>query len=257
MKIGFFDSGLGGLVVMNAVRKLLPQYDYVFYGDTANLPYGNKTEEEIHELTRDGVEWLYEEDCALVIIACNTASAETLRRLQDDWLTDNYPGRKLLGVIVPMVEEVLDCAAKRTVLIATARTIDSKKYPRTFADYPDAPELVELATPALVPLIEAGRVDDAFLLVEQIIKEGLQSGMDSLILGCTHYALMLPLLNEKYGNELMVFSPDVVIPKKVYRYLERHPEIAEELSTGGTIQLHLTANRPEYQGFIERSTESK
>lgn len=252
MKLGLFDSGLGGLVVMQAVRESMPQYDYVFYGDTANLPYGNKTEEEIYELTREGVEWLFEEGCVLVIVACNTASATTVRRLQNEWLIEYYPERRLLGVIVPMVEEVLDCKAKRTVLIATKRTVASNKYPDTLAEYGDGPQLFSIATPALVPLIEAGKIDDALMEVVAIVEEGQRAGMDSLILGCTHYALLRPALTERYGNDLMIFSPDLIIPPKVYRYLERHPDIKELLSITGTVQINLTENRPEYQSFIQQ-----
>jgi glutamate racemase len=251
MKIGFFDSGLGGLVVMNAVRNLLPQYDYVFFGDTANLPFGDKTEEEIFELTRDGAERLFEEDCALVIVACNTASAETVRRLQNEWLEEEYPDRKLLGVIVPMVEEVLDCAAKKTVLIATTRTVSSQKYEQLFEEYEDAPQLISIATPRLASLIEAGKIEEAFYEVKDIVDEALKAGADSLILGCTHYALLRPLLQEQYQVEpIMIFSPDQIIPKKVLRYLQRHNEITDELSEQGTVEMFLSANKPEYHNFI-------
>jgi glutamate racemase len=108
MKIGFFDSGLGGLTILKAVVKELPQYDYVYYGDTLHLPYGDKTEEEIFTLTKTGIEYLFEKGCVLVIVACNTASAETLRKLQDSWLLETYPDRKVLGVIVPTLERVLE-----------------------------------------------------------------------------------------------------------------------------------------------------
>jgi len=252
MKIGFFDSGLGGLVVMNSVRNLLPQYDYVFFGDTVNLPFGDKTEEEIFDLTRDGVERLFEEDCNLVLVACNTASAETLRRLRDDWLEEEYPGRKLLGVIVPMVEEVLDCNAKKAVLIATTRTVSSCKYEQLFAEYEDAPQLVSIATPNLAPLIEAGKIEEAFYEVKDIANEALKAGADSLILGCTHYALLRPLLQEYCQAEsLMIFSPDQIIPKKVLWYLERHAEITDELTLGGTLDVQLSKNRPEYKTFLQ------
>jgi len=252
MKIGFFDSGLGGLVVMNAVRNLLPHYDYVYFGDTANLPYGDKSEEEIFALTKSGVEFLYESDCTLVIIACNTASAETLRQLQDHWLPYTYPDRKLLGVIVPMAEEVVECKAKCPALIATKRTITSGKYEKVFSDFPQAPEVFAISTPQLVPLIEAGKLEEAVSIVEGIIEEGLTAGMDSIILGCTHYALLLPYLNERYGNTLMIFSPDQVIPKKVYKYLEKHTSLASCLTTDGTLTLHLSADRPEYQKFLQK-----
>jgi glutamate racemase len=128
MKIGFFDSGLGGLMILKAVAKALPEFDYEFYGDTANLPYGDKSEAAIYELTKQGVEHLFKRDCALVIVACNTASAETLRRLQDEYLPESYPDRRILGVIIPTVEEVMQEKYSNAILLATKRTVESKKY---------------------------------------------------------------------------------------------------------------------------------
>jgi glutamate racemase len=114
----------------------------------------------------------------------------------------------------------------------------------------NAPSVFSIPTPGLVPLIERGKLDEAFYIVEEIITEALGAGADSLILGCTHYALLLPLLHERYGNELMIFSPDQVIPKKVFKYLERHPEVEEKLSRTGSVQLQLSEHRPEYALFI-------
>src|SRR3989338_6111066 len=133
MKIGFFDSCLGGLITLKAVAKALPQYDYEFYGDTANLPYGGKSEEEIFELTKAGIMHLFKRDCLLVIVACNTASAETLRRLQDGFLKSEYPDHRVLGVIIPTVEELVSGDIKHALLVATKRTVDSGKYERELA----------------------------------------------------------------------------------------------------------------------------
>ena len=128
MKIGFFDSGLGGLTIMSAVIKKLPQYDYEFYGDTANLPYGDKSEEEIFNLTKRGIDNLFKKNCLLIIVACNTASAETLRELQNNYLIKNYPERKILGVIIPTIETLKEEEIQHAILIGTNRTINSKKY---------------------------------------------------------------------------------------------------------------------------------
>ena len=250
MKIGFFDSGLGGLTVMKAVIQLLPWYDYSFYGDTLHVPYGDKTEEEIYELTKGGVEHLFEEDCVLVIIACNTASAETLRKLQDTFLADEYPDRKILGVIIPMVEEVVACHAKRALLIATTRTVNSQKYEREFEKIKNAPELFSLATPTLTPLIEAGKIDEALAFVYPIIDELLEKGGESLILGCTHYALLREGIVERYKEQLMVFSQDQIIPQKIYHYLEVHPEIKNLLTQDGTRNIHLTKHTNAYDHLL-------
>jgi glutamate racemase len=250
MKIGFFDSGLGGLTVMKDVAQSMPQYDYEFFGDTANLPYGDKTEEDIYELTKAGVEALFEKDCSLVVIACNTASAETLRTLQDTFLADEYPDRKILGVIIPMVEEVVECHAKRALLIATRRTIESRKYEREFSKFENSPELFSIATPALVPLIEAGRIDEAVMEVVPMVQELILKGGDSLILGCTHYGLLKQGIEENVGQEIMIFSQAEIIPKKLFAYLESHPEIKNELSKSGTRNIFLSAHTRNYDKVV-------
>ena len=250
MKIGFFDSGLGGLTVMKAVALSMPQYDYEFFGDTANLPYGDKAEEEIYELTKLGVEVLFEKDCCLVVIACNTASAETLRKLQDTFLIDEYPDRRILGVIIPMVEEVVECNAKRALLIATRRTIESGKYEREFSKFEHAPELFSIATPTLVPLIEAGCIDEAVMEVVPMVTELILKGGDSLILGCTHYGLLKQGIEECIGQEVMIFSQAEIIPKKLFAYLDVHPEIKEKLSPGSTRNIYLSAHNRNYDKVV-------
>ncbi len=252
MKIGFFDSGLGGLTILKAVATHLPEYDYEYYGDTANLPYGDKTEEEIYELTKQGMEHLFERDCLLVIIACNTASAETLRQLQDTFLPSEYPDRKILGVVIPMVEEVVDCNAKRAVLIATKRTVESRKYDREFAKFATAPELVSIATPQLVPLIEQGKLEEAVEEVCPMVDELIARGGDSLLLGCTHYTLLKEPLTNRYGEQLMVFSQAEIIPMKLASYLHKHSEIAEALSRGGTRNIYFSKQQVGYDRIVER-----
>lgn len=249
MKIGLFDSGLGGLTILKAVAKMLPDYDYEFYGDTANLPYGNKTEEEIYELTKAGVKHLFERECSLIIIACNTASAETLRRIQDGYLKDSYPDRRILGVIIPTVEEVHAAALKRVLLIGTKRTIESGKYDKELSKVDSATELISLATPELVPLIEMGLIDDAFnQVLSLVVKVGEVNG---LILGCTHYSLLGQKLSEHYADKkIKIFSQDIVIPEKLKTYLSHHPEIETKLTRGSTRSIFLTDNSSRYDGVI-------
>ena len=250
MKIGFFDSGLGGLVVLKAVAKILPDYDYEFYGDTANLPYGDKTEAEIYELTKAGVLHLFKRDCVLVILACNTASAETLRRLQDEWLHTVYPKRRILGVIIPMIEAVVESKALAVLLIATKRTIDSQKYNRELAKFTHTLSLDTKATPELVPLIEAGNLAGAIEILRPIIESFLVSGGFAVILGCTHYALLKPALLEIFGEQLTIFSPTEIIPEKLAQYLERHTELTEQLSRGSTRSIFVTEPSLHYDSII-------
>jgi glutamate racemase len=249
MNIGFFDSGLGGLILLKAVARELPQYDYIYYGDTANLPYGDKTEEEIFEYTKQAIEELFKRDCLLVIVACNTASAETIRKLQDTYLRETYPERRILGVIVPTVEEAVEQGHTRAVLIATKRTVESGKYERELKKLTELYEIESIAAPALVPLIEAHQRDEAIeravSLLEGVIREG-----DVVVLGCTHYTLLKEALRERFAGVYTFISQDEVIPKKLADYLNRHDEISSLLSGTGKREIILTEHRPDYDRII-------
>ncbi len=260
-KIGLFDSGLGGLTILKAVAAKLPLYDYVFYGDTEHLPLGDKTEEEIFFYTKAGVEALFERGCILVIIACNTAAAETMGRLQDNLLPEKYPDRRILGVIIPTVEELIASGSKKALLIATKRTVESGKYERELTKYGSDIQLRSIATPELVPLIESGKSDEAATLTEEIIeKEMNRAGeIDTVILGCTHYAKIKDDLRRHFdkhyqlttGNyRLRFLSQDEIIPEKLAQYLDNHPEIESRLSRGSTRTIHLSAHRPDYDHII-------
>jgi glutamate racemase len=126
MKIGIFDSGLGGLIVTRSLIRAMPQYDFVYLGDTARVPYGNRSQEAIYAFTKEGVEYLFKQDCKLVILACNTASAEALRKIQQELLPQNYPDRRVLGVLIPAAEEVVTTTKNNRVgIIATKGTTKS------------------------------------------------------------------------------------------------------------------------------------
>lgn len=249
MKIGFFDSGLGGLTILKAVAAALPQYDYEFYGDTANLPYGDKTEAEIFALTKAGVMDLLSRECALVIVACNTASAETLRQLQDTILVGEYASRRLLGVIIPTVEVVIQAKLPILALIGTTRTIDSHKYSFELTKSGARERLFVQATPSLVPLIEAGDREEAKRVVVSIVKTLVEEDVRGLILGCTHYTVLKEALRTAFPN-LIVFSQDEIIPSKLVNYLERHPEIESVLTRGEVRNIYLSDNSSRYDKAI-------
>jgi glutamate racemase len=245
MKIGFFDSGLGGLIILKAVAKLLPQYDYEYFGDTANVPYGDKTEAEIFALTKDGVEHLFQRECALVIIACNTASAETLRKLQDTILVGDYKDRRILGVIIPTVEMVIDSGEKGVTLFATKRTVESQKYNKEFKKLDSTLHLSVKALPELVPLIEGGNLDQAEDLLCSEARRAIEAGSKNIILGCTHYSLLKEKVRaiEGVGE---VYSQDEIIPQKLANYLDRHPEITQRLTSTGKREIVITKHNPHY-----------
>ncbi len=255
MKIGLFDSGLGGLLILKAVAKELSEYDYEYYGDTANVPYGGKTEAEIFELTKSGVAELFRRDCVLVVIACNTASAETLRRLQDEWLPAQYPERKILGVIIPVIEEAVASDCKRIVMLATQRTVSSGKYhlelgKRQAIDI----KLEAVATPELVPLIEQSLHNEALEVALRYLTPRI-GHIDGVILGCTHYTTLTTDLRRVLGEGVRIFSQTEIIPMKLRQYLERHPEIMSRLSNGQSRNIFLSKHRADYDDIIQTLLE--
>lgn len=245
MKIGFYDSGLGGLTILKAVRETLPQYDYVYYGDTAHLPYGDKSEEEIYTLAHNAIDLLFKSGASLIIVACNTVSAEVLRRLQDTVFNHLYPERRVLGVIVPTIEKLIETNAKNVVLIGTKRTVESKKYERELAKHESSIEMIARATPVLVPLIEAHDFEDARKALREAVGD-LVVGVDTLVLGCTHYTLLKESIREVYPH-LNVISQDEIIPEKIKTYLERHTEIESQLTRHQTIEIILSEWNERYE----------
>jgi glutamate racemase len=243
MKIGVFDSGLGGHTILNAIRERLPLYDYIYYGDTKNLPYGDKTEEEIYGLTKHAVIELFERGALLVIIACNTASAESLRGLQDTILEGKYADRRILGVIIPTIETLIDVSADKALLIGTNRTVNSKKYERELAKRnAHSIKLMSIATPELVPLIELGDMNDAYACLDKVLT--LRVGeVDTLILGCTHYTVLKEGLRKRFSG-LRIISQDELIPEKLGSYLHAHPEIESRLTRGKSCEQIITGEEP-------------
>src|SRR3989344_2009370 len=157
MKIGIFDSGLGGLIIARAIRKMLSKYDYIYFGDTKRVPYGNRSHEIVFEFTREAVDYLFrKENCALVIIACNTASARALRKIQQNYLPKNFSNRRVLGVIIPVAEECKN--AKRIGVLATEGTVNSKSFPDEILKINKSAKVWQNPAQLLVPLIESEAV---------------------------------------------------------------------------------------------------
>jgi glutamate racemase len=251
MKIGVFDSGLGGLLILKAIRKMLPEYDFVYLGDTKRVPYGNRTPEVVYEWTRQAVEYLFKQNCALVILACNTASVQALRQLQQEYLPKYYPNRRVLGVVIPTIETALDARAKNIGVIGTRVTIASHVYKKELRKKSKRTSITELATPLLVPVIEENETKLIKLLIAHYLPSLLKQRIDSLILGCTHYIHLKHQIRKFVGPNVQVISQDDIIPAKLAQYLQRHPEIDKKLSRRGTIQLLLTELTPVYRKLVK------
>lgn len=238
MKIGVFDSGLGGLVITKAFINAMPQYDYLYYGDSQHLPYGDKTSGQILAYSLDAMKYMIEKDCKIIIIACNTATSIALRYIQQRFIPLFAPDVKVLGVVIPTVEEALSDKASKIAVVATSATVRSHIYQTELHKISPQAEVFELATPDFVPAIEANDFATAQCLVIEYVKKFV--GFDSLILGCTHY----PLLKQYFRAALpcvKIVSQDELIGKKLKNYLERHSEIKSALSCNSDYRFEVSS----------------
>lgn len=246
--IGIFDSGYGGLSVFKEIVKTMPWYDYWYFGDNARAPYGDRTPSEILEYTKQAVVWLFTKGNApLVILACNTASALALRRLQQEWLPEYFPERRILGVLIPVVEDIAKSVlpGDRIGLLATPATIASGAWRRELEKYlPRDCAIIEQACPLLVPLIEGGYGDHETTraVLEEYLVIFQKNPVQSLILGCTHYPLLLSYFQSIVGKNTPLFYSGANVAFALKSYLVRHPEIERRLSHEGVKEYYTTGD---------------
>jgi glutamate racemase len=238
MRIGVFDSGYGGLTIYRAIRERLPAYDYVYLGDNARTPYGHRSFETVYRFTAEAVRFLFEQDCALVVIACNTASAKALRTIQQRLLPDLAPDRRVLGIIRPSVEALAGLPPGRTVALwATPGTVLSGSYALELEKVRPDLRLVQVACPLLVPLVENGELSGPGVayFVGRYWRETARdlTPVDALLLGCTHYPLLAGPIREIVPAEVPVLSQGAIVAPSLADYLARHPEMEARLSRGG------------------------
>jgi glutamate racemase len=239
-KIGVFDSGLGGLFIARALREKLPEYDYLYLGDTLNLPYGRRSAEDIYNLSEKAMRYLFRQGCELIVMACNTASVAALRRLQQEFLVREYPRRRILGVVVPTLETAIEHGAKKIGLIATERTVHSNIYEIELKKINPAVELYPVATPLLVPLIEHGGEKYLDMVLEDYLKPLMKAEVEALILGCTHYVILKERIRRLTDGKIDLISQDDIVPEKLADYLKRHPEMEERLSKNRLFEIQAT-----------------
>lgn len=235
--IGVFDSGFGGLTVLKEALKILPQYDYIYLGDSARAPYGSKSEEVIYNYTKEAVEFLFGEGCGLIIVACNTVSARALRKIQQEYLPSHFPDKKVLGVIIPLAEEAgRQIRFKRIGLVGTRATIESKTYESEIKKINSDVEIYSQACPLLVPLIEEGWTNrpETKMILRKYLRPLKEKKIDSLILGCTHYPILIKEIKAVLGRQIKVFDSPKIIAEKLADYLKRHPEIESKLKKNGS-----------------------
>jgi len=228
--IGFFDSGLGGLSVFKETVKRLPKYDYIYLGDTARSPYGNKSQAEIYQFACQAVDFLFNNGCKLIILACNTASSKALRKIQRQYLPKFWPGRRVLGVIIPAVEDSISKLKNhnnRVGVMATKTTVDSKVFEKEFKKKNRQIKVFTKACPLLVSLVEEGKYNlpENKIILEGYLKPLLAKKIDMLILGCTHFSYFKKQIRQIINPDISLVSADIAVPARIEDYLRRHPEL--------------------------------
>lgn len=248
--IGIFDSGIGGLTVFKAVSQLLPQYDLIYFGDMARVPYGARTPETIKRYAREVAAFLIGQGAKLVIVACNTVSSNALPVLQQE-----FSAVPVLGAVVPAVEEALAVSSKKRIgIIGTRATVNSGAYLREIAKRDPVASVTQKACPLLVPLIEEGWTSN--LETRRIAKRYLtplkHAQVDTLVLGCTHYPLIKPIFQDFMGPNVKIVDSATATARKLVSYLGRHPELAASLGKNNERCFFVTDAAETFTRFARR-----
>jgi glutamate racemase len=243
--IGVFDSGYGGLTILDKIREVLPEYDYIYLGDNARAPYGTRSFEVVYEFTRQAVNKLFDMGCHLVILACNTASAKALRSIQMNDLPQIDPARRVLGVIRPTVECVGEISKNQHIgVLATAGTIKSESYPLEIHKLFPEIQISGTACPMWVSLVENNESQDEgadyFIrkYIDQLLSKDPQ--IDTVILGCTHFPILLPKIRQYIPDHISVIAQGEYVAESLKDYLKRHPEMDAKCTKNGNCQFYTT-----------------
>jgi glutamate racemase len=248
--IGVFDSGYGGLTVLKEIARLLPEYDYLYMGDNARAPYGPRPFDQVYEYTLQAVRWFFQQGCPLVILACNTASAKALRTIQQKDLPKMGAGKRVLGVIRPTAEVIGHYTKSGHVgVLGTRGTVQSESYVLEIEKFFPGLKVSQEACPMWVPLIENNeyRSAGADYFVKQHIENLLaaDTAIDTLLLGCTHYPLLLNKIRQ-FANGVTVVEQGTIVAESLADYLQRHPSLAQKCSKAGSRVFYSTGDTRDF-----------
>jgi glutamate racemase len=245
--IGIFDSGIGGLTVFRSIAEQLPGYDYIYLGDNSRAPYGNRSFNTIHQYTWECVQWLFKQGCPLIILACNTASAKALRTIQQKDMQGLDPSKRVLGVIRPTAEVIGNYSTTKEIgVLGTTGTVQSESYPIEIQKFFSDLKVYQQACPLWVPLVESGEYEkpgsDYFIkeYLDQIMAQS--ANIDTLLLACTHYPLLLDKIKAHLPANVNVIAQGDIVAKSLVDYLQRHPELEQKLSKEGARQFYTTTD---------------
>ena len=243
--IGVFDSGYGGLTVLKEIKKVLPDCNFHYLGDNARAPYGDRSFKEVHEFTLQAVKYLFNNDCPLVVLACNTASAKALRNIQQKFILKTKTNKRVLGVLRPSTEEIGNYSKTKSIgILGTKGTIESNSYIIEIKKFFPEVDVYQHACPLWVPLIENGNQNT--IQGKNIIKKDLETlfnknkNIDTVLLACTHYPIIEKIIREHLTKSVRIISQGELVANKLKDYLIRHPELDSKVLKNGSIIFETT-----------------
>lgn len=263
--IGVFDSGYGGLTILEKFREILPEYDYIYLGDNARTPYGTRSFDVVYEYTLQCVKKLFEMNCELVILGCNTASAKALRTIQQNDLPKLSPDRRVLGVIRPTVEVIRDYTKTNHVgILGTQGTIQSGSYPIEINKLFPEVKVTSQACPMWVPLIENNEYQSpgADYFVKKYVDNLLRNDplIDTIVLGCTHYPLLLKKIRQYIPPHIQVIAQGAIVAESLKNYLSRHTNMDKKISKNGNCLFYTTESVEKFTSsasiFLKKSVKA-
>jgi glutamate racemase len=264
--IGVFDSGYGGLTVLKELINVMPNNNYLYLGDNARAPYGNRSFATVHQYTLQCVQWFFKMECPLVILACNTASAKALRNIQQNYLPNNYPHKKVLGVLRPTTEIIGNYSASKNIgILATQGTVNSNSYPIEIHKFFSDANVYQQACPMLVPLIENNEHNSpaALYFIEQYVNQLLQQNnkIDTILLACTHYPLIANSIKKYVANTTKIITQGSLVANSLQNYLQRHSEVDSLIAKEAKVDFFTTDDTNDFDKhgslFFGASLQSK
>ena len=249
--IGVFDSGYGGLTVLKEIQNRLPAYDFIYLGDNARTPYGSRSFDTVYQYTLESVKWLFSKGCPLIILACNTASAKALRTIQQKYLPGYDSEKRVLGVIRPTAEIIGNFSTTKKIgVLGTKGTIKSDSYPIEIKRFFPELKVIQHPCPMWVPLVESNEYNsegaDYFIKKDLDILLNTDSKIDTILLACTHYPLLLNKIKNYLPANFQVVSQGKIVAESLADYLERHPQIKNECSKTGQMQFYTTDSTTDF-----------
>lgn len=246
MNIGVFDSGLGGLTILKALLKELPQYNYIYLGDNARVPYGNRSAETIYQFTKEAMDFLFKKNCQIIIIACNTSTSTSLHKIQQEYLPKFFPDRRVLGVIKPVIEKIAEkkyeIGVSKIGVIGTKATVNSGAFIREINKVLPKTQVFQQACPLLVPYIEdSGRNKKILkLILDEYLKNLINEKINILLLACTHYEIIEKEIKKIVGKNIEVISEGKIAAIKLKDYLSHHPQVEKKLEKNKKVSYFFT-----------------